>query len=161
MLYKTVFLRTRVAPYVGAWIETLRVTTCGCGGVSHPTWVRGLKLPLRHQPNRPAYVAPYVGAWIETYTLNAQSLGVEVAPYVGAWIETCGRARRSGYFASHPTWVRGLKLLCISQCCFQFIVAPYVGAWIETCRMRKPRGGYSVAPYVGAWIETTFAASTQ
>ena len=33
-----------VAPYVGAWIETLRVTTCGCGGV----------------------VAPYVGAWIET-----------------------------------------------------------------------------------------------
>ena len=34
----------RVAPYVGAWIETflnsskLRIT------VSHPTWVRGLKL---------------------------------------------------------------------------------------------------------------------
>ena len=36
--------RERVAPYVGAWIETLSTTLTGASG----------------------YVAPYVGAWIET-----------------------------------------------------------------------------------------------
>ena len=54
-----------VAPYVGAWIETIAVFASLISFVSHPTWVRGLKhayvqLRLRHA------VAPYVGAWIET-----------------------------------------------------------------------------------------------
>ena len=55
-----------VAPYVGAWIETLQHRIDILSGV----------------------VAPYVGAWIETgipsilYSINL------VAPYVGAWIET-------------------------------------------------------------------------
>ena len=32
---------------------------------------------------------------------------------------------------SHPTWVRGLKLIEeLSEC--NVYVAPYVGAWIET-----------------------------
>ena len=35
-----------VAPYVGAWIETKVTLTPTNGGTeSHPTWVRGLKLP--------------------------------------------------------------------------------------------------------------------
>ena len=56
----------RVAPRVGAWIET--------------------KPPTEEVINR--YVAPRVGAWIETLG-NAKELGVEgVAPRVGAWIET-------------------------------------------------------------------------
>ena len=33
-----------VAPYVGAWIETSVQHYCGHVYVSHPTWVRGLKL---------------------------------------------------------------------------------------------------------------------
>ena len=34
-----------VAPYVGAWIETLgERASAGDGSESHPTWVRGLKL---------------------------------------------------------------------------------------------------------------------
>ena len=32
-----------VAPYVGAWIETVKHTRCLRYGLSHPTWVRGLK----------------------------------------------------------------------------------------------------------------------
>ena len=32
-----------VAPYVGAWIETLSVSDPFTGEKSHPTWVRGLK----------------------------------------------------------------------------------------------------------------------
>ena len=33
-----------VAPYVGAWIETFAVYYDGDISSSHPTWVRGLKL---------------------------------------------------------------------------------------------------------------------
>ena len=39
--------RSVVAPYVGAWIETLIGQTGDIYGKSHPTWVRGLKLPSR------------------------------------------------------------------------------------------------------------------
>ena len=34
--------------------------------MSHPMWVRGLKLPLRQNKEIARSVAPYVGAWIET-----------------------------------------------------------------------------------------------
>ena len=33
----------KVAPYVGAWIETTVQSERSISGVSHPTWVRGLK----------------------------------------------------------------------------------------------------------------------
>ena len=79
----------KVAPYVGAWIETQMLTVIASCIRSHPTWVRGLKLLLRLHNRKPHYVAPYVGAWIETLTrfINKNSI------------------------MSHPTWVRGLKLL--------------------------------------------------
>ena len=76
-----------VAPYVGAWIETLLATT----SLSR----------LR--------VAPYVGAWIETHIKIKAELKLSVAPYVGAWIETTGVCRFRQAAESHPTWVRGLK----------------------------------------------------
>ena len=57
--------------------------------VSHPTWVRGLKLKSALALGESWNVAPYVGAWIETvYCLNVH-FAISVAPYVGAWIETC------------------------------------------------------------------------
>ena len=34
--------------------------------VSHPMWVRGLKLVCCNIPLRLLHVAPHVGAWIET-----------------------------------------------------------------------------------------------
>ena len=72
-----------------------------------------------------------MGAWIETtgllYLLNC----LLVAPLVGAWIETFTPAQFKDSAVSHPSWVRGLKLLNepllgLTQ------VAPLVGAWIET-----------------------------
>ena len=55
--------------------------------LSHPMWVRGLKL--------------------------ASSLTVlcecSVAPHVGAWIETKWRPYQVTIQQSHPMWVRGLK----------------------------------------------------
>ena len=63
----------QVAPYVGAWIETLH---------------KGMAC-------RTVPVAPYVGAWIETSTIVLSAVIPLVAPYVGAWIETDGRACRT------------------------------------------------------------------
>ena len=33
--------------------------------MSHPTWVRGLKLKVERRPGKMNEVAPHVGAWIE------------------------------------------------------------------------------------------------
>ena len=59
--------------------------------VSHPVWVRGLKLHSRRRQARPLVVAPRVGAWIETDILKMTWAEVQVAPRVGAWIETTAR----------------------------------------------------------------------
>ena len=55
---------------------------------------------------------------------------------------------------SHPTWVRGLKPLLRRGCNRREGVAPYVGAWIETYQPSILSSRHNVAPYVGAWIET-------
>ena len=56
----------RVAPFVGAWIET--------------------KVDCLEQNK--SLVAPFVGAWIETVVDNDSKIDRKVAPFVGAWIET-------------------------------------------------------------------------
>ena len=56
----------KVAPYTGAWIETLN----------------GMYI------TRTAEVAPYTGAWIETKNCSRTRPMRPVAPYTGAWIET-------------------------------------------------------------------------
>ena len=61
----------RVAPRVGAWIET-------------PEGTLG---------EMPEMVAPRVGAWIETAETVVTSDNATVAPRVGAWIETTARRK--------------------------------------------------------------------
>ena len=39
--------RLVVAPYVGAWIETINDTLTSVYQVSHPMWVRGLKRDVK------------------------------------------------------------------------------------------------------------------
>ncbi len=80
-----------VAPYAGAWIE---ISYCN----NHEDQI---------------FVAPYAGAWIEISVNNLDRTLDLVAPYAGAWIEIRGRvARNKAVHGSHPTRVRGLKLLC-------------------------------------------------
>ena len=55
--------------------------------MSHPVWVRGLKLLLIRPQFQTSGVAPRVGAWIETLKDSSTALLHE----------------------SHPVWVRGLK----------------------------------------------------
>ena len=52
-----------------------------------------------------------MGAWIETNDKGSNKAKESVAPYVGAWIETVIRHEQLCKMKSHPTWVRGLKLL--------------------------------------------------
>ena len=77
------------------WVRGLKLVslrTHGSAHPSHPTWVRGLKLMLVSLLHILSKVAPYVGAWIETDMFR-------VPMYTNK---------------SHPTWVRGLKLSSVS-----------------------------------------------
>ena len=56
--------------------------------MSHPVWVRGLKLEPITNPSVSDDVAPRVGAWIETWNKVLMFNEANVAPRVGAWIET-------------------------------------------------------------------------
>ena len=83
-----------VAPLVGAWIETMQLIILLNLHVSHPSWVRGLKLGDWTRYVQRVEVAPLVGAWIETSgKVNLVSINY-VAPLVGAWIETGKRLKK-------------------------------------------------------------------
>ena len=77
-----------VAPYVGAWIETTFVDDETGYEVSHPTWVRGLKLWSKDgcstsKPSHPTWVRG-----LKHEVVELDEIKTYVAPYVGAWIET-------------------------------------------------------------------------
>ena len=55
-----------VAPFMGAWIEICFFQIfSGNLSLSHPLWVRGLKLVLPPLTLVGLQVAPFMGAWIE------------------------------------------------------------------------------------------------
>ena len=56
--------------------------------MSHPSWVRGLKLNVDATNLALHFVAPFMGAWIETSVSGGTSDDGPVAPFMGAWIET-------------------------------------------------------------------------
>ena len=59
----------KVAPRVGAWIETINFSSLPSFTYrSHPVWVRGLKHEAGVYGVVFEGVAPRVGAWIETLT---------------------------------------------------------------------------------------------
>ncbi len=156
----------RVAPRVGAWIET------GRAAPRVGAWLGGLLT-----------VAPRVGAWIETRRpltrvgawMKPDTGLIAVAPRVGAWIET-GRWRKRGESESHPAWVRGLKpSITVTLVSYAPSHPAWVRglkphqqpggrrlgkshpAWVRGLKLRIGRGAAqsdAVAPRVGAWIET-------
>ena len=77
--------------------------------VSHPVWVRGLKLRYKYNGVLEFTVAPCMSAWIETRNTKGLQIVFTVAPCMGAWIETTSAEAESTIFWSHPVWVRGLK----------------------------------------------------
>ena len=107
-----IFKSNSVAPRVGAWIETLTsLLDLNSWHQSHPVWVRGLKLTCFLYLVLDFVVAPRVGAWIETLGMCYSHSIPPVAPRVGAWIETLTMRCLTDRIKSHPVWVRGLKHL--------------------------------------------------
>ena len=95
-----------------------------------------------------------MGAWIETLPVSICERFIKVASYMGAWIETINVRNAIGLVPSHPTWVRGLKLL--SKVENQTVVGSHP-TWVRGLKplliMRSMRL-WNVASYMGAWIET-------
>ena len=83
--------KTQFAPHTGAWIET---------EYSDNYYIA-------------AYFAPHTGAWIETTFVAACGTSTRFAPHTGAWIETQRTKIEADSVLSHPTRVRGLKLLLL------------------------------------------------
>ncbi len=100
--------------------------------MSHPTWVRGLKLNVR--PLFGCVIGSHP-TWVRGLKHKDNNLFVKL-------------------FGSHPTWVRGLKQVLGYLIGDGPSVASYVGAWIETNRGSTLGTPLFVASYVGAWIET-------
>ena len=145
-------------------------------GQSHPTGVRGLKLPTTPHQRRRKRVAPHWGAWIEIHAMCFIISSLLVAPHWGAWIEIYPENRGQYDRRSHPTGVRGLKLPYVLRVSPKNLVAPHWGAWIEILiptYARSSAGSHptgvrglksgavallvstDVAPHWGAWIEMT------
>ena len=103
-----------VAPLTGAWIETCesmnRVISLSS---SHPSRVRGLKPGTTAEVETSPVVAPLTGAWIETNHIISRRACAVVAPLTGAWIETTTTKQPSEIPLSHPSRVRGLKLVLL------------------------------------------------
>src|SRR5258707_1782 len=99
-----------VAPFTGAWIETLALGAELHAVVSLPSRERGSKPDPERKRRKLWTVAPFTGAWIETITAAWHSVSSagrslhgsvdrnitttvgltydNVAPFTGAWIET-------------------------------------------------------------------------
>ena len=87
-----------------------------------------------------------VSPWKSDYEAMAKKTVIRRAfPYLPVSVE----ARD----ASHPTGVRGLKLVFDRRLRLNADVAPHWGAWIEIPTRDYPHGEYGVAPHWGAWIE--------
>ena len=138
--------------------------------------MRGLKYIINKQIPNFLNVAPLAGAWIEITVKRALIKSLNVAPLAGAWIEILGAYTAcENQYKSHPSRVRGLKLLtCQSRpyCNLShpsrvrglklfylyFLmgisgVAPLAGAWIEIRITVLKKEVKYVAPLAGAWIE--------
>ena len=78
-----------VAPFAGAWIETLPTVTSPARNESPPSRGRGSKHYGYGTARLGLAVAPFAGAWIETAPrLSVRRSERMVAPFAGAWIET-------------------------------------------------------------------------
>ena len=100
---------SNVAPYVGAWIETISESTDLHVCRSHPMWVRGLKLIIDGNTSQPIMSHPM---WVRGLKLNVRpgiSHNIKSHPM---WVRGLKLNWYTKHFTcrlSHPMWVRGLK----------------------------------------------------
>ena len=88
LMVAKVLLNRKVAPRVGAWIETVHYAHCCKMLIVAPRVGAWIETVNDLQRGGKIYVAPRVGAWIETLSKSLEVGKCKVAPRVGAWIET-------------------------------------------------------------------------
>ena len=116
--FKSAIPFCKVAPYVGAWIETSGKITKNIWYRSHPMWVRGLK-PWRTGIFCCHSCRTLCGCvdWNSGCILHAASYILSHPMWVRG-LKLQNVRCTGGLPLSHPMWVRGLKLLhiCIIGC---------------------------------------------
>ena len=139
-----------VAPRVGAWIETRRVSRCSIRmNMSRPAWARGLKhtradVPARKKMSRPAWARG-----LKLYVQHGRQYLMRSRPAWARGLKLVSFSLPPGRTGSRPAWARGLKRFCSNQNHWGRGVAPRVGAWIETNRrVYNPHQGRMSRP---AW----------
>jgi len=122
-----------VAPFTGAWIETLPadqpphedlsrpsrarglklVTSCPAGRAigSRPSRARGLKLKQSSSLRQNEVSRPSRARGLKLDHLQNSVPLLPVAPFTGAWIETLLQPRIDFVLRSRPSRARGLKLV--------------------------------------------------
>ena len=106
------------------------------------------------------FVASYMGAWIETSKLGiSRTATVKSHPTWVRGLKLIKQIWMRTLMLSHPTWVRGLKHRLWFRSYQRQCVASYMGAWIETLLQKVRYPSWHVASYMGAWIETCFFES--
>ena len=123
-----------VAPFTGAWIETIVAAPERENPQSRPSRARGLKQGRKKGSAIAGGSRPSRARGLKRLGLDARRWDRRVAPFTGAWIETATRTR--------------------TRTRTRIPVAPFTGAWIETQNRRPHERLDDVAPFTGAWIET-------
>ena len=82
-----------VAPFVGAWIETGMMMSTRAIGMSHPSWVRGLKQYGWGDDGGDVRSHPSWVRGLKQHDYAELPKILQVAPFVGAWIETTLRIK--------------------------------------------------------------------
>ena len=146
-------LHVRVAPRVGAWIETFPSATATPRWWSPLAWGRGSKR-LRGMNFLGDHGRPSRGGVDRNLDRQREARNKAGRPSRGGVDRNDaiapsrparpGRPSRGGVDRNHSRWSR----------CRACPVAPRVGAWIETTTRRRTSLRTAVAPRVGAWIET-------
>ena len=77
-----------VAPFTGAWIETVLLPIIIRAGLVAPFTGAWIETVSYARCITARYVAPFTGAWIETSKSSDVNILSYVAPFTGAWIET-------------------------------------------------------------------------
>ena len=145
----------RVAPFAGAWIETLGLARREGGSRSPPSRGRGSKLVIRRQvlirrPGRP------LRGGVDRNLAGRGLEGAGVGRPLRGGVDRNRRSRpiEARGAKSPPSRGRGSKPQFGHIISRLAIVAPFAGAWIETRPSRWTGYLTAVAPFAGAWIET-------
>ncbi len=143
-----------VAPFTGAWIETVFRGRSHRRSGSLPSRERGSKLPCLREHDRRGRVAPFTGAWIETLSSRQRPLIIMSLPSRERGSKQGSAARRSlaGCRSLHGSVDRNESRT------LRTVAGERRSLHGSVDRNLPARGSGDldrrVAPFTGAWIET-------